>query len=90
MGRRGECGTRTFTHEASQPKPWKMADSPKEVIDAMLKAIVGIEIEITRLMGKSKLGQNKDVRDIRGAAEALKAQADHAVGDAMLAGSTAK
>ena len=83
---RGVVGRLTRTHEASQPKPWKMTDSPKEVIDAMLKAIVGIEIEITRLAGKSKLSQNKDARDIRGAAEMLKAQADHVIGDAMLAG----
>lgn len=83
---RGVVGRLTRTHEASQPKPWKMTDSPKEFVDAMLKAIVGIEIEITRLVGKSKLSQNKDARDIRGAAEMLKAQADHVIGDAMLAG----
>ena len=83
---RGVVGRLTRTHEASQAKPWKMSDSPKDVIDAMLKAIVGIEIAITRLVGKSKLSQNKDARDIRGAAAMLKAQADHVIGDAMLAG----
>ncbi len=80
----------TRTHEASQPDPWKMTDGPKEFIGMMLKAIVGIEIEITRLVGKSKLSQNKEVRDIRGAGEALKAQGDHAIGDAMLARAAAK
>lgn len=82
---RGVVGRLTRTHESSQPKPWKMTDSPKEFIDPMLKAIVGVEIEITRLVGKSKLSQNKDARDIRGAAEMLKDQADHVIGDAMLA-----
>ena len=82
---RGVVGRLTRTHEASQPKPWKMADSPQEFIDAMLKAIVGLEIEITRIVGKSKLSQNKDARDIRGAGETLKANADHVLGDAMLA-----
>ncbi|MBB5540275.1 FMN-binding negative transcriptional regulator [Paraburkholderia fungorum] len=82
---RGVVGRLTRTHEASQPKPWKMTGSPADYIDAMLKAIVGVEIEITRLVGKIKLGQNKDVRDIRGAGAALNEQGENVVGDAMLA-----
>jgi len=51
---------------------------------------VGIEIEITRLEGKLKLGQNREARDARGAGEALKANGAHVVGDAMLAALAAK
>ena len=80
----------TRTHESSQAKPWKMSDSRKEYIDQMLKAIVGLEIEITRLIGKFKLSQNKEARDIRGASAALEAQGDRAIADAMLAGAAAK
>lgn len=75
----------TKTHEASQPVPWKMSDSPREFIDSMVKAIVGIEIEVTRLIGKSKLSQNKEERDMRGAAQALTEQGDGAIAAAMLA-----
>jgi transcriptional regulator len=82
---RGVVARLTRVHEASQPAPWKMTDSAKDVIDTMLKAIVGLEIEITRLVGKSKLSQNKEVRDIRSAGEALKTQGEHMIGDAMLA-----
>ncbi|GLU33225.1 FMN-binding negative transcriptional regulator [Trinickia caryophylli] len=82
---RGMVGRLTRTHEASQPQPWKMADAPKAFIDGMLKSIVGLRIDITRLVGKSKLGQNKDVRDILGAGEALKASGETGIGDAMLA-----
>jgi len=87
---RGVVGRLTRTHEASQPAPWKMGDSSKEFIDTALKAIVGLEVEITRLVGKSKLSQNKDARDIRSAGETLKAQGDHFIGDAMLACARAK
>lgn len=87
---RGVVGRLTRTHEASQPAPWKMGDSSKEFIDTMLKAIVGLEVEIARLVGKSKLSQNKDARDIRSAGETLKAQGDHFIGDAMLACAQAK
>lgn len=87
---RGVVARLTRTHEASQPTPWKMGDSPKEFIDTMLKAIVGVEIEITRLVGKSKLSQNREVRDIRSAGETLKTQGDREIGDAMLACAEAK
>jgi transcriptional regulator len=82
---RGLVARLTRVHEASQPSPWKMTDSASDYIDAMLRAIVGIEIEITQLVGKIKLGQNKDARDIHGAGAALNAQGEHAIGDAMLA-----
>lgn len=82
---RGVVARLTRTHEAAQPKPWKMGDAPADYIDTMLKAIVGIEIRITRLVGKSKLSQNREVRDIVGAGTALAAQGAHPIGDAMLA-----
>lgn len=70
---RGVVARLTRTHEAMQPTPWKMTDSPPDFIDMMLKNIVGLEIEITRLEGKSKLSQNREVRDMRNAGQMLKA-----------------
>lgn len=87
---RGVVGRLTRAHEASQPVPWKMSDAPADYLDGLLKVIVGIEIEITRLEGKLKLGQNREARDARGAGEALKANGEHVVGDAMLAALAAK
>ena len=87
---RGVIGRLTRTHEASQPTPWKMADAPRDYTDAIVKAIVGVQIEITRLVGKSKLSQNKEERDIRGAGEALKSLGASPIGDAMLAAAAQK
>ncbi|MFM0008623.1 MULTISPECIES: FMN-binding negative transcriptional regulator [Paraburkholderia] len=81
---RGVVGRLTRTHEASEPKPWKMGDAPKDYVDTMVRAIVGVQIEITRLVGKSKLSQNKEARDIQGAAEALKSSGESQLADAML------
>lgn len=61
----------TRRHEAAEPRPWKMGDSPAEFIDRMLEAIVGIEVAITRLEGKAKLGQNREERDRLHAADML-------------------
>ena len=82
---RGVVARLTRRHEASQPVPWKMSDAPREYTDLMLKAIVGIEIEVTRLIGKVKLSQNKEARDVRGAGEALNARGERLIGEAMLA-----
>ncbi|MFJ2426700.1 FMN-binding negative transcriptional regulator [Pseudomonas sp. NPDC087804] len=82
---RGIVARLTRKHEESFATPWKMTDSPKDFIDMMLKNIVGIEIEITKLIGKSKLSQNKEKRDITGAGQALNQQGNLVLGDAMLA-----
>jgi transcriptional regulator len=81
---RGLVGRLTKHHEAAQPRPWRMGDSPQTFISEMLASIVGLEIEITRLVGKFKLGQNRETRDVLGAAQALKAQGHDAIADAML------
>ncbi|WP_186157222.1 FMN-binding negative transcriptional regulator [Burkholderia gladioli] len=83
---RGVVAKLTRRHEATQPVPWKMGDAPADYLDEMLKAIVGIEIEITRFEGKLKLGQNKTARDVQGAAEGLRGQGRHDIAEAMLAG----
>ena len=82
---RGLVGRLTKRHEASQPQPWRMGDSPQTFINEMLASIVGLEIGITRLVGKSKLGQNKKRRNVLGAVHALKAQGHDTIADAMLA-----
>lgn len=74
----------TRHHEAAQPVPWKMGDSPKDFIDMMVKAVVGIEIEIDRLVGKAKLSQNKEQRDIHNAGEVLNSSGEERIGQAML------
>lgn len=71
---RGMVARLTRRHEAGEPTPWKMGDSAPEFIDGMLKNIVGIEIAIASIVGKSKLSQNKEARDRIGASDALEAR----------------
>jgi transcriptional regulator len=81
---RGVVARLTRTHEANEAQPWKMGDAPADFLDTLLKAIVGLEIEITRLVGKRKLSQNKEVRDIEGAGQVLVARGHDDVGAPML------
>lgn len=61
----------TDRFEAGRPEPWSVDDAPQEYIDGMIRGIVGVEIEITRLEGKAKLSQNRPEEDRRGVVEGL-------------------
>jgi transcriptional regulator len=64
----------TGTHEAQQTAPWQVADAPADYIDQMLRAIVGIEIAITDIVGKWKVSQNRSQDDRFGVATGLAEQ----------------
>lgn len=74
---RGLVARLTRRHEAAEPRPWKMSDAPADYIDTLLKSIVGIEVAVTSMVCKAKLGQNREPRDRLGAADAL-AERGHA------------
>tara|TARA_B110000503_G_C7085095_1_gene386909 strand:+ start:609 stop:1232 length:624 start_codon:yes stop_codon:yes gene_type:complete len=73
----------TKTHEANESKPWKMSDAPKDYMEMMLKAIVGIQITLTKIEGKAKLSQNRELRDKLGAINALENLGNHKMANAM-------
>jgi transcriptional regulator len=80
---RGVIGRLTKTHEANLALPWKMSDAPVDYLDAMVQAVVGLEITITRLEGKAKLSQNREARDQQGAVAALEAKGEDALAQRM-------
>ena len=49
----------TTRHEAARAEPWAVDDAPAPFVATQIKAIVGIEIEITRIEGKWKASQNR-------------------------------
>jgi transcriptional regulator len=59
------------THEAPRPEPWKVSDAPESYVEALLRAIVGFELEITQLDGKYKLTQNREAADREGVRDAF-------------------
>jgi transcriptional regulator len=63
----------TERHESTQPAPWAVSDAPEDYLRQMVGAIVGIEIELTALVGKWKVSQNRSKADREGVAAGLAA-----------------
>ena len=61
--------TRRF--ESRRDAPWQVSDAPADYIDTMARAIVGIEIDVTEIVGKFKLSQNKSPEDRQGVIEGM-------------------
>jgi transcriptional regulator len=57
--------------ERNEAKPWKPSDAPNTYIEVMLRGIVGFRLAITRLEGKWKMSQNREMRDQVGVVEGL-------------------
>jgi transcriptional regulator len=73
---RGLVTRLTDTHEAGRAEPWKVTDAPEDYLTKQLRAIVGVEIVLTRLIGKWKANQNRSAADVRGVIDGLTAEGD--------------
>lgn len=65
----------TEHHEHARAVPWAVSDAPHDYIEQMLRAIVGIEIPVERLVGKWKVSQNRSESDRQGVAQGLSHEA---------------
>lgn len=61
----------TAQQERTEAAPWAPSDAPSSYIDAMLRGIVGFRFAITRLEGKSKMSQNREIKDREGVVKGL-------------------
>ena len=66
----------TDRFEASRAKPWAVTDAPDDFIATHLRGIVGIEIELSRLIGKWKTSQNRPAADQKGVVAGLRESGD--------------
>jgi transcriptional regulator len=62
--------------EAASDAPWSVDDAPADYIERQLKAIVGIELQISRIEAKWKLSQNQPEREAAGVVEGMASLAD--------------
>jgi transcriptional regulator len=75
----------TAVHEQDRAQPWSVDDAPERFIGGQLRAIVGIEVRITRVEAKWKLSQNRPAADVAGVLAGLTADGEHEVAAAVAA-----
>ena len=81
----------TRRHEDWRERPWAVTDAPPDFINGQLRAIVGVELTVTSVQAKQKLGQNRGRADQAAAAAALRDErgpGPAAIADLMLANLT--
>jgi transcriptional regulator len=66
----------TEKHERQFENLWKMDKLSDSKLSVMMKMIVGFEIDITSIEGKSKLSQNRSAEDRAGVISGLRTQND--------------
>ncbi len=66
----------TEKHEAGEARPWSVDDPPAKFVAGQLRAIVGVELRITRIEAKAKLSQNRPAADIAGVIEGTRDRGD--------------
>ena len=69
---RGFVERLTNRHEAARRDPWKVTDAPADYIEKQLAGIIGLEIPVSRLVGKWKVSQNRPDQDREGAIAGLR------------------
>lgn len=62
----------TGLHEGGREDPWAVDDAPEKFIAGQLRAIVGMELVVSRIEAKEKLSQNRSAADAQGVAAGLR------------------
>jgi transcriptional regulator len=73
----------TERHESGLERPWTPDDAPARYIQGQLRAIVGVEIVISRIEAKLKLSQNRPAADIDGVIAGLQHRGQSQVATAV-------
>jgi transcriptional regulator len=68
---RRHVGELTAQQEKAEARPWQVSDAPERYIEVMLRGIIGFRFVITRLEGKWKMSQNREMPDRAGVVEGL-------------------
>ncbi|MFA1551449.1 FMN-binding negative transcriptional regulator [Actinomadura chokoriensis] len=73
----------TDRHEGGREPAWSVDDAPSGFVAGQLRAIVGLELVISRVEAKAKLSQNRPDADRAGVVEGYLAEGDTAMAEAV-------
>lgn len=75
----------TEQQEQKQAQPWQVEDAPADYLAALGRGIIGLEIAVTSLEGRWKLGQQRSAADRLGVLQGLTRQGENPLLVAQLA-----
>ena len=75
--------TKNFENRTNGADAWKMADAPKDFLETMLDNIVAFKIDVSKVLGKSKLSQNKEAEDFDNVADMFEANGKYVLSEGM-------
>lgn len=73
----------TNRFESAQPQPWKIDQAPKDYVDGQIKAIVGVELKLSRIEVSFKMSQNKSEADLDGVIAGLTKAGKSSIAEAI-------
>jgi transcriptional regulator len=71
----------TDRHELPRAEPWQVGDAPATFVEGQLRAIVGLELRISRIEAKAKLSQNRSAADVDGVVAGYRDDGDVALAE---------
>ena len=83
--KRAAVGLLTRLHErrVNGDAAWRMADAPADYMAEKLAGIVALRVDVTRVLAKSKLSQNREARDFKGVIAGLERTGQEALATQM-------
>lgn len=85
---RAQLESLTLHNEAAFEKQWAVSDAPHDFTEKLLEAIVGIEITVTRMIGKWKVSQNQPVKNQASVVDGLRAHGEGEMAELVAARAT--
>jgi transcriptional regulator len=69
----------TNRFEKNQSKPWSVDQAPTDYVEGQIRAIVGIELKLSRIEVSFKMSQNKSEADLDGVIAGLTKEGKSAI-----------
>ena len=69
----------TRSREAQRAEPWAVGDAPEDFVAMQMRAIVGVEIPVSRIEGKWKMSQNRPEADRAGVIAGFRESGDETI-----------
>ncbi|NNG20744.1 FMN-binding negative transcriptional regulator [Naumannella sp. ID2617S] len=72
-----QVNAQTDKFEEPFAEPWRVRDAPADFVAGLARAIVGVELRVSRIEAKAKQSQNRPAEDVVSLVQGLRSVGDH-------------